>query len=83
MSASARICVNCACFSPAGTFRVAQEGSDGKLRHIADKLKGECRARAPSIDPDGASLLTSGVWPTIEADEWCAEWAPRHAGGRR
>ena len=83
MSAGVRICMTCRCFNPAGTYRVVQEGSDGKLRHIAHKVKGECRAKSPSIDPDGGCLLTSGVWPTIAADEWCAEWTARQVGARR
>jgi hypothetical protein len=80
MSASARICVTCRSFCPAGTYREIREGPNGS-REIFEKLKGECRARPPGIDPEGASLITSGVWPTVPGDEWCGEWAPRGAGG--
>ncbi|MCJ2082769.1 hypothetical protein [Methylobacterium sp. J-090] len=80
MSTSARICVTCRSFCPAGTYKEVQEKTNGS-RVILEKLKGECRARPPSIDADGYSTITTGVWPTVPGDEWCGEWAPRGAGG--
>lgn len=81
MSNSARICLTCRCFNPYGTYKEMTEEQNGS-RKIFEKLRGQCRAHAPSIDPDDISSFTYNcVWPIVPADEWCVEWSPRMHGG--
>jgi hypothetical protein len=60
-----------------GTCRFFRPDSD-------ESNEGQCRRRAPwprSVDTDDIKLDLAFVpyWPTLNAGEWCGEWAPPFA----
>ena len=81
MSAAARICVTCRFFNPYGTYNEHQERPNGTHRTV-EKLRGQCRAHSPSIDPNELAAYTYNcAWPIVPGDDWCGEWASRNGGG--
>jgi hypothetical protein len=48
-------------------------------RHDPKAFEGDCHARAPApqwVDDSTLDRMTL-VWPPMDADDWCGEWAAR------
>lgn len=57
-----RACEDCIFFYPLRTIAESESG--------AAPTEGECHRNPPAFDPESDYL---GVWPTVEADDWCGE----------
>lgn len=68
-AANARVCFNCAAWRPWGTQKVTREGS----AVVWDEPLGQCRLRAPSVNPEAFHSITA-AWPTVEMEDWCLEF---------
>lgn len=52
-------------------------------RYAAELIAGKiynCRVDPPVRDEGLSWECGNGVWPTVEATDWCGRWAPKEKG---